>query len=683
MSDITVGSVAVDIVPSTKGFAEKLKSKLSGITVDIGITADGSKVRAQLDELTRPRTATINAEADTAAANARLDEAARPRSASIAADSRGISGLLAGVLLLGPALVPVVAAVAGLSLALGAPLAAAGGGLTIFGLIAGKEISNTNKVAKQIADLKKKADTLVDPKASAAAAAQAKALEGTLTGPQKAFLAAKEALAGAFKSLTDKTGGAIFAPIVSGMKLLGDLMPSLAPIIKSVSTALSGMLDSVGKSAKSGALKGFLDFLGKESGPTLTIFAKTLGNVARGFGGLFKAFAPVGNSLGKGLLGLSAKFAKFGDNAGSNKGLTKFVAYIKETGPKVAKVFGDIIKAVVHLGIALAPFGGIVLAGIGLLAKVISSIPTPVLTVLASVIGTVVLGLKAWAIVQGVLDALLEANPIGLVVLAIAGLVAGLVLAYKHSETFRMIVDKLWAGMKVLGSFIGKVFVGYLRLLAKFWLTMAIVAVGALKMLLQAAFLVFGGILDAAAAGLGWIPGVGDKIKGARDAFKNFGDATIRKLDDVQGKLKDTRTAVSNLGKAKAKPIIDASSIDAANSQLHTLLNNLGKAGQGNLNGLIDPTQILNNPGHKANGGPVRAGQPYIVGEHRPELFVPNQSGRILSHVPKAPSSTSSLSGSTLVLHIAGQRIEGVIEQIADSRVDSATAMNGETDRAL
>jgi hypothetical protein len=36
----------------------------------------------------------------------------------------------------------------------------------------------------------------------------------------------------------------------------------------------------------------------------------------------------------------------------------------------------------------------------------------------------------------------------------------------------------------------------------------------------------------------------------------------------------------------------------------------------------------------KADGGPVRAGQPYIVGEERPELFVPDQAGYILPEVP-------------------------------------------------
>lgn len=41
----------------------------------------------------------------------------------------------------------------------------------------------------------------------------------------------------------------------------------------------------------------------------------------------------------------------------------------------------------------------------------------------------------------------------------------------------------------------------------------------------------------------------------------------------------------------------------------------------------------------RAAGGPVRKGQPYIVGEQRPELFVPDQSGTIIPKVPGAGSS--------------------------------------------
>lgn len=516
MSDISVGSVSVDVVPDTRGFAEELRTKLAGISVDVGINADTSAARAQIEEVARARSATINADADTGAAEAKLDEVARPRDARIHADVGNVSGLLTGIVALGPALVPITAAVAGLGLALGAPVAAAGGGLTVFGLIAGKEIANTNKVAKQIADLKKRAQTLVDPKASAAAAAQAKALEASLTGPQKAFLTAKSTLAGAFDTLTKKAGGAIFRPIVQGMQLLGTLMPQLAPIIRSVSGALSGILRLISDSAKGGALKDFLGFLGQMAGPTLTAAAVILGNLADGFGGLFSAFMPVAGQLTGGLLQLSGAFADFGRNAGSNKGFQSFVAYVQQVGPQVAATLGSIVGAVVHVGAALAPIGPLVLGGIKLLADTISAIPTPVLTVLAGVIGTVVLGLKAWAIIQGVLDALLAANPIGLVVLALGGLVAGLVIAYKESDTFRAIVDGAFHAIAGAASFMwDRVLKPIFRLWLNTWFT------------------VVGALVNGAADAFGWVPGIGAKLRSAAAKFNTFRDDVNAALDGI------------------------------------------------------------------------------------------------------------------------------------------------------
>lgn len=43
-------------------------------------------------------------------------------------------------------------------------------------------------------------------------------------------------------------------------------------------------------------------------------------------------------------------------------------------------------------------------------------------------------------------------------------------------------------------------------------------------------------------------------------------------------------------------------------------------------------------PGRE-HGGPVRKGQPYIVGEKRPELFVPDQDGKILPSIPLGVSA--------------------------------------------
>lgn len=65
---------------------------------------------------------------------------------------------------------------------------------------------------------------------------------------------------------------------------------------------------------------------------------------------------------------------------------------------------------------------------------------------------------KAAAATQWLLNAAMSANPIGLIVAAIVALVAGFVLAYKKSETFRKIVDAAFRGIKqVIGVVISAV----------------------------------------------------------------------------------------------------------------------------------------------------------------------------------------------------------------------------------
>lgn len=59
---------------------------------------------------------------------------------------------------------------------------------------------------------------------------------------------------------------------------------------------------------------------------------------------------------------------------------------------------------------------------------------------------------KVFAAGQWLVNAALTANPIGLVIVGVAALVAGFVLAYKKSETFRGVVHRLWA---ILQKFIG------------------------------------------------------------------------------------------------------------------------------------------------------------------------------------------------------------------------------------
>jgi len=63
---------------------------------------------------------------------------------------------------------------------------------------------------------------------------------------------------------------------------------------------------------------------------------------------------------------------------------------------------------------------------------------------------------KAMALAQGLLNAVMSANPIGLVIVAVAALTAALILAYQHSETFRKIITNAFDAVKDAAEIVAK-----------------------------------------------------------------------------------------------------------------------------------------------------------------------------------------------------------------------------------
>lgn len=129
----------------------------------------------------------------------------------------------------------------------------------------------------------------------------------------------------------------------------------------------------------------------------------------------------------------------------------------------VAGAIGNVVKFFTeHKDIATVlatVIGGVLLPSLitftaTLVAQGIAWVTATASAVAYNVIGTTLsVATKVWAAGQWLLNAALNANPIGLIIGLIAGLVAGVVLAYQHSETFRNIVQGAWEGIQTAISF--------------------------------------------------------------------------------------------------------------------------------------------------------------------------------------------------------------------------------------
>lgn len=135
-----------------------------------------------------------------------------------------------------------------------------------------------------------------------------------------------------------------------------------------------------------------------------------------------------------------------------------------------------------------------------------------VVATFAGVILTVVAAVKVWTAVQTAFNIVMSANPIGLVVVAIAALAAGLVYAYKKSETFRNIVDGALEGVQTAFRFMWN---NVVQPVLKFM-------IGGIADVMD----MFGSLLDALSKvpGFGWVSGVADKMHNAADKTRDLAD---------------------------------------------------------------------------------------------------------------------------------------------------------------
>jgi murein DD-endopeptidase MepM/ murein hydrolase activator NlpD len=139
---------------------------------------------------------------------------------------------------------------------------------------------------------------------------------------------------------------------------------------------------------------------------------------------------------------------------------------------------------------------------------------------------------KTWAAVQWLLNAALTANPIGIVIALVAGLVAGIVIAWQKSEKFRDIVIGVWQAVQ---DKVGAV-VGWIKTTWNtFWEGLKSVAREGLRRVIDSFLGFVDKMLQGAEQAFGWVPELGDKLDAAHDEFAKF----RRKVNNELGAIND------------------------------------------------------------------------------------------------------------------------------------------------
>ncbi len=136
---------------------------------------------------------------------------------------------------------------------------------------------------------------------------------------------------------------------------------------------------------------------------------------------------------------------------------------------------------------------------------------------LAGIIYAIVKSLRIFTAVMAAVNLVMSANPIGLIIIALAAFAAAVVYAWKHSETFRKVVTGALEGIAKAADWLwNKVLKPVFRFITKAWITVA------------------GAIIHGAANAFGWVPGLGPKLRAAADKFDDFKRKVNNQLDGIK-----------------------------------------------------------------------------------------------------------------------------------------------------
>lgn len=176
-----------------------------------------------------------------------------------------------------------------------------------------------------------------------------------------------------------------------------------------------------------------LRLLGSLTGEQKDKFSENIGAMADSAGTIDEAFNEMSST---------------GDSVGQM--LKNQVQSMLDWAGSLASTSAPYMEMIANTGLAMMSMvqlkGGLVAVVSGLRAVKIATLAQ----VAASKIA--VLASNAWKIAQTALNFVLSANPIGIVIMAIAALVAILIAVYNNSEAFRDVCDQVWTVIKDLAS---------------------------------------------------------------------------------------------------------------------------------------------------------------------------------------------------------------------------------------
>ena len=298
---------------------------------------------------------------------------------------------------------------------------------------------------------------------------------------------------------------------------------------------------------------------------------------------------------------------KFTSSVEGQRALNALGDALRAVGGAVSQVLAAALKAI---GPLIEPLG----TAFASLATTVAGILTPAINFIAPVLENVakfiaanlswitplIIAIGLWTAAQWLLNIALDANPIGLVIIAIGLLIAIVATIITYWDPIATFFVDLWNTVKNAVT------------IAAQWIWQRLVD----------AWNFIKGVWSGVT---GWFSGVWSGITGGVTTAMNW----VRdRFNDALGFIKGAWSSVGSFFSGIWSSI--GNGLKGALNGAIRLLNGAINA-INNVTGAVGIPGIPNIP-YLAKGGTAQGGKPHIVGENGPELFVPGRTGRVVSN---------------------------------------------------
>jgi phage-related protein len=240
-----------------------------------------------------------------------------------------------------------------------------------------------------------------------------------LPAPVREIVGEIKGLKDEWERLGDSLRPEMFTVINQALRVARTLLPEIVPLAKAGGEALAGMLRTIGRGVDSSGFRDFLHMLTSMVGPAVRALTHLAGVILGILGNAITTLAPI-----------SVPF------------ITMLTNLLHAAGPGLANALDFIAQVLMDIGQAITPLLGPLGSLLGFMAH-----HSWVSQFAAALVG-VVIGIKMIAWAMGILDTVMDANPIVLIIAALALLAFAFIELWKRSEGFRDFWKDLWRDVK-------------------------------------------------------------------------------------------------------------------------------------------------------------------------------------------------------------------------------------------